>query len=144
MIQPPEIPNKYMDIAKSKYARPSAYRSMYALKIALKDDKDFKEKYNEYKKKLSQDTGLRRWLNEKWIQVRPFVEENKIIQCGRDAGDDNPKVPACRPLRRVNSNTPITIGEILKKSSKKEILQEIKKKENDKNYRISWVKHLYE
>lgn len=144
MIIPPEIPKKYMDLASQKYSRHSAYKSMFALRMALKEDKEFKKEYDNYKKKLSQTTGLRRWLNEKWVQVRPYIESNKIIECGRNTGDDNPRVPACRPLRRISKDTPITIGEVLKKSSKKEILGEIRRKEMDPNYRIRWVKELYE
>ena len=62
--------------------------------------------------------------------------ENKIIQCGDREDDED--FPACRPLIRITKDTPITIKEVLKKSSKEAILREIRKKERNPNYRIDW------
>jgi hypothetical protein len=138
----PEIPQKFMDLADKIYDRHSAYKSMYAIRLALEQDPVFKKKYDKYKASIKTNTGLRRWIQEDWIQVRPYLENNESVQCGRD--DTLNRVPACRPLRRINKETPVTIGEILKRATKEEILEEVKKKEKDPDYRIRWVKKLYE
>lgn len=144
MVVRPEIPDKYKEMAKRVYDRHSAYSSMYALRLALEQDDDFKKKYLRYRQTLSGKEGLRRWIKEDWIQVPPYLEKGEVIACGRETEDDGIKIPACRPLRRISKDTPVTINEILKKSSKKEILEEIQKKEKDREYRIKWVKKLYE
>lgn len=136
-MERPKIPTKYLFIADKIYKRKGLYRSAYALKIALQDDPDFKNKYEKWLKgKKSPVSGQRRWFREKWISVKPYILENKIIQCGDREDDED--FPACRPLYRITKDTPITIKEVLKKSSKEAILREIRKKERNPNYRIDW------
>lgn len=136
-MERPKIPAKYLFIADKIYKRKGLYRSAYALRKALEGDEEFRMKYEKWlKTKKSPISGQRRWFMEKWISVKPYILENKIVQCG-DRGE-NEDFPACRPLIRINKNTPITIKEVLKKSSKEGILREIRKKELNPNYRIDW------
>ena len=63
-------------------------------------------------KKPSKDKGIQRWLKgEEWIKVEPYVKDGKVVKCG--TGDKH----ACRPLNRVNKDTPITMKEVIKKWS---------------------------
>jgi hypothetical protein len=135
-MERPKIPTKYLFIADKVHKRKGLYRSAYALKLALDDDPDFKKKYDMYlKEKPKVLTGQRRWFEEEWISVRPFIESGKIIRCG-DPQDKN--FPACRPLKRITKDTPITINELLEKTTKSKILKEVEKKEKNPNYRIDW------
>jgi hypothetical protein len=135
----PKIPKKYLDKAGEKYKRHSLYKSAYALNLALKEDPEFKKKYDEYlknkKKKDKKPSGLNRWIKEKWISVRPFLESGEVIKCG-DPKDR--RFPACRPTIRISEDTPRTLSEILKSSSKEKILKEVLKKEKNPDYIIKW------
>lgn len=138
-MERPKIPQKYLFIADKVYKRPGLYRSAYALKLALDDDIDFKKDYEKWiSQKGPKLSGLRRWLKaEKWISVRPYLENGEIVKCG---SSDSPEFPACRPLIRYDKNTPITIKELLKKTTKEKILKEVEKKERNPDYRINWEK----
>ena len=59
--------------------------------------------------------------------------KGKKVQCG--SGDDK---HACRPLKRVNAKTPITIDEVIKKHGKKKVIELAEKKRKDLNTRINW------
>ena len=103
---------------------PSAYASMWI-------SKEYKKRGGKYKNKKN-NKGTTRWLDEKWIQVIPYLN-NIIIDCGKG---DNKK--ACRPLKRITDKTPITIEEVIKKCGKKKVKQLANKKKNDMNNRINW------
>lgn len=136
-MERPKIPARYLFIADKIYKRKGLYRSAYALRKALEGDAEFRMKYEKWlKAKKSPVSGQRRWFQEKWISVKPYILENKIVKCGDR--EDNEDFPACRPLVRISKDTPITIKEVLKKSSKEGILREIRKKELNPNYRIDW------
>ena len=90
-------------------------------------------------KKGNPKKGLTRWFKEKWVQVVPYLEKGKIIECGgenmkwkRSAGK------ACRPLHRITDETPITIKELLKLHEKKDIIKMAKKKERSPSKRVVW------
>ena len=91
--------------AKTKFKR---YPSLYASAWISREYKKRGGKYSGTKKTkrpASRSKGIRRWFDEQWIQVVPYLTKNKIVQCG----DDNVDGKACRPLKRINSKSPITI-----------------------------------
>lgn len=110
--------------ADEVYKRPSAYKSAYI-------QKEYKKLNGRYKYKTK---GLKRWFDEKWIQVIPYIQENKIIQCG----EDNKHKKACRPLKKINKNSPETIDELINKYGKDKILNLAKEKNKNMNLRINW------
>ena len=81
--------------------------------------------------------GLLRWFKEEWVQVVPYVKDNKIIECGGVHMNKSPG-KACRPLHRVTKDTPITIDELLHIHSKKDILKMAKDKEKSPSKRLTW------
>ena len=85
------------------------------------------------------DYGLNRWFAEDWIQVSPFLEKGKKIECGGKRQSDRIG-KSCRPLYRITKDTPITIPELLKKYSKKDILTIAKEKERSPKKRVDWKK----
>jgi hypothetical protein len=123
---------KIKNQAKIKFDRfPSAYASMWIAKTYKKQGGRYTTKKNK------SNTG--RWLNEKWIQIVPYFEDNKIIACG----EDNKDAKACRPLKRVDEDTPKTIKEIKNEYGKDKVLQLAKKKNKDMKGRLNWEKGTF-
>ena len=54
---------------------------------------------------MARHSGLKRWFNEKWVDVKTGKP------CGRKKGE-NRAYPACRPSKRVSSKTPKTASEM--------------------------------
>ena len=87
--------------------------------------------------RASADSGLTRWFRERWIQVVPYLERGAVVACGgqhlsQRAGK------ACRPLRRITADTPITIAELLRLHTKAELIRAAKAKERDPDKRLVW------
>jgi len=53
-----------------------------------------------------QHGGLDRWFAEKWVDVKTGKE------CGRQKGEKRKGYPACRPSKRISSDTPKTASEL--------------------------------
>jgi hypothetical protein len=53
-----------------------------------------------------QHGGLDRWFAEKWVDVKTGKD------CGRQEGESRAGYPACRPSKRINSQTPKTSSEM--------------------------------
>tara|TARA_B100001063_G_C16618174_1_gene479278 strand:- start:468 stop:899 length:432 start_codon:yes stop_codon:yes gene_type:complete len=115
---------KAKKIADVTYKRHSAYKSMYIQKV-------YKEMGGTYKNNKPSG-GVSRWNKEKWIQVLPYLIKGEIIPCG----SSNKQNKVCRPLKRVNSSTPITLPELLKLHSKEDLIKLARKKNRDMNGRI--------
>ncbi len=122
----PKIYEKAKKEADEKYKRHSAYKSMYITKRY----KEMGGKYSGSRKKAS----TTRWNKEEWIQVIPYLKTGQKIACG----DDNKKNKVCRPFKRVDKNTPITIKELQKLHSNKDLIKLAEKKIKDMNGRVLW------
>tara|TARA_B100001094_G_C18152671_1_gene784565 strand:- start:58 stop:684 length:627 start_codon:yes stop_codon:yes gene_type:complete len=133
---------------KTKFQKTSRWPSAYGSGFLVKEyKKAFKEKYGNkspYKTqkksrkstkksrkstKKSNKNNLTRWFNEKWVNVCK-KKSGKYVPCGRKKGSMK-KYPYCRPLHRINSGTPMTVGEIKKKYGSKK-LKEMCKRKNSK------------
>tara|TARA_R110002167_G_scaffold343688_1_gene552862 strand:- start:185 stop:583 length:399 start_codon:yes stop_codon:yes gene_type:complete len=116
---------KAKKIADDTYKRPSAYKSMFI-------SKKYKELGGKFKNK---GTGkLSKWIEEEWIQVLPYLESGKKVVCGSGANKKG-----CRPFKKINSNTPMTINELIKKHGKTKLLELAKLKRKNMNTRINWT-----
>ncbi len=102
----------------------SAYKSMYI-------QKQYQRMGGSYSKK---GKGLKNWRDEKWIQVLPFLTEGKRIACG-DGGTGK---KSCRPTKKIDSKTPITINELIKIHGKKKLIEIATEKVNNMDKRINW------
>ena len=80
--------------------------------------------------------SLRRWFKEEWVDVKTGKP------CGRQKGEKRGGYPACRPSKRVSSETPkttkeMTSGETRKfkasKTSSKKIAYQHRRKKNNRN-----------
>jgi len=136
---------------KAKFQKTSRWPSAYGSGFLVKEyKKAFKEKYgnkspyktqkksNKKSKKSRKSTkksrktnknNLTRWFNEKWVNVCK-KKSGKYVPCGRKKSSMK-KYPYCRPLHRINSGTPMTVGEIKKKYGSKK-LKEMCKRKNSK------------
>jgi hypothetical protein len=120
------IYKKSLDKANKVYGiKTSAYRSAYIVKTY----KELGGKINNKSPKLD------RWFKEKWIQVVPYLKEKKIVECGTKTKSLG---KACRPLKRITKDTPITIKELEKIHSKKDLIRVAKIKDKSPNKRITW------
>lgn len=119
--------NKIKQEAKNKFINQGIYKDAYIIKNYIKHLGEFGDNTFEmdYFKKIIN------FLAEKWINVELYLEEHKICDL-----EELQHAKCIRPLLRVNSDTPITINEILKLHNKKTILDIIKMKKPTQ--RINW------
>ncbi len=121
-----ELYSKAKKKATEKYgSKTSAYKSMYIVST-------YKKMGGKYSGK-KQNKGVDKWNNEKWIQVIPYLESGKKIECGFGSNSK-----ACRPLKRIDKNTPITLPELIKKHGKAPLLKIAKEKVKNMNKRVNW------
>tara|TARA_A100001391_G_scaffold131142_3_gene90388 strand:- start:358 stop:768 length:411 start_codon:yes stop_codon:yes gene_type:complete len=123
----PDLYRKARKKADETYKKNSAYKSMFIVSTYKK----LGGKYSGTK----ENKGVKRWNNEKWIQVVPFLESGKKIACG--FGSDS---KGCRPSKRIDKETPITIQELLKKHNKNDLLKVARQKKKDMSKRVNWNK----
>jgi len=130
-IKNPKLYIRAKKEADEKYKRHGLYKSAFI-------QKKYQELGGKYKdKKPSKDTGINRWLKgEMWIEVEPYLKNKKIVKCGTSGR----KGKACRPMKRVNNKTPVTLPELIKLHGKKKLLELVKQKQKDMNGRIFWKK----
>jgi len=112
---------KVKEIARSKFKSwPSAYGSAWLVK-------EYKRRGGKYKGKKQPDMGLKRWFDEKWINV---CELPKVVPCGRPTTtikNWKKKYPYCRPMRKVNKSTPKIASKLTKKEREKRCAKKRKK-----------------
>ncbi len=123
----PKLYEKAKKEADKVYSRHSAYKSMFI-------SKKYKELGGKYKTTKKKSGSTDNWTKEEWIQVIPYLTKGDKIVCGLD----NKKNKVCRPLKRINSNTPITINELLKLHKKQDLIKLANKKLKDMDGRIFW------
>lgn len=124
-VKNPSLYKKARKNADEKYKKNSAYKSMFIVS-------EYKRLGGQYKgeKKI---TGVKRWNMEEWIQVIPYLESGKKVACG--FGSEN---KACRPFKRIDKNTPMTIGALIKKHGKKKLMELARTKKQNMSRRINW------
>ena len=121
-----ELYEKVKKEADDKFKRKtSAYKSMWI-------SKTYQERGGKYKGKKKSLT--KRWRDEEWVQVIPYITKGDKIACG----DDNKENKVCRPLKRIDKDTPITIPELRRKYTDDNILKLARKKVNDMEGRVYW------
>ena len=114
--------------ARGRFERwPSIYASAWVVKT-------YKSRGGKYKGKKPKESGINRWFDEEWVQVSAYLNGKKKVQCGAQ----NRSEKACRPLKRVDENTPITIPELLKLHSKKKLIDLARQKRSDMKGRLFW------
>jgi hypothetical protein len=109
----PRIVNKnlYNSIKKKVKARSKVWPSAYASGRLVRE---YKSKGGKYRCEFG---SLDRWFKEKWVNVcKP--KGKGYATCGRSKSSKR-GYPYCRPLKRISSDTPTTVGELSKAKIKK-------------------------
>lgn len=129
---PTPLDTKLYDYVKSlaskKFKSPSGiYRSSWIVR-------EYKKLGGKYSGPKPTNSGLVRWFNEKWVDLKRPIKDskNKLLgyeKCGRKSANSKGNYPLCRPSIRINSKTPKTYKEL----SKSSIEDAKKKKKNYKN-----------
>ncbi len=132
-----KVPDQFIDKDKYIQARNhikklipkhSAWRSMKIVDY-------YKNQLNGRIKEDKNKSTLRRWLEEEWINFSEYMKGNKV-KCGDPKFIDK---SACRPLKRISKETPITADEVLKKHSKQLIKKQLEiKNNNPQNIILDW------
>lgn len=120
--------------AKAKYeVYPSAYANGYASAVCQGHKPDFlkvTQPNQEYMERigklksgdLQQSSNMGRWFKENWVNVCEPKTNGQYQPCGRKKGKLNQSdYPYCRPEFRIDSHTPMTVGEIIEKHGETEI-----------------------
>jgi hypothetical protein len=128
----PKNTKLYISVKKDAKNKFKSYPSLYASSWIVRE---YKRRGGVYSgKKPSKDSGISKWYTEQWVQVESYLKTGKKTQCGSSIT----LTKACRPIKRINSKTPITIPELLKIHSKNEIIKLSKKKQKDMGGRVMW------
>ena len=121
--------NSVKEKAKRKFEH---YPSLYASSWIVRQ---YKKEGGTYSgKKPSKTTGISRWYTEQWVQVEIYLKNGKQVECG----SSETKTKACRPLKRVDSKTPMTIPELLKIHTKETLIKLARQKQKDMKGRVMW------
>ena len=117
-----ELYNKMIERGKAMFpnAWPSAYASAWVVRQYKKAGGDY------------EGGNLDDWFREGWVDVVPLLKEGKIVKCGKGEGS------ACRPTKRINKDTPITLQELLEIHSVKEILKFAEQKRENMELKAQW------
>lgn len=110
--------------AKEKYqVYPSAYANAYASKVCqglapdsngvTAADPKYMERLGLLQAEPEGMSALQRWFKEEWVNVCEKDDKGNYKPCGRQAATRKAEdYPYCRPLHRVDKNTPRTVGEL--------------------------------
>ena len=93
----------------------SAYRSM---RISTTYKKEFNKKHpgqNAYSGPNTRKKGIRRWIDEEWINVGHYMKTGERIECGTTKKTGS--YSACRPWKKITKDTPKTLRGLLKSPS---------------------------
>lgn len=114
--------NSIKEEAKIKFlVFPNAYASFWMTN-------QYKKRGGRYIENTYDKNGLlKRWKDEKWVNICEKDEKGNYTPCGRKIANLNKKdYPLCRPSIRINEKTPKTIKEI----SEEERISMCKKKKS--------------
>jgi hypothetical protein len=132
-----EIPDNIVDkdlYIEAKNKADKIYKS-HGLYKSANINKEYQRLNGRYRnEKPDRNEGIQRWLDERWISILPYLLDGEIKQCG----SLNNQLIACRPLYRITGDTPITIGELIKKHGKSLLINLAKEKDKNPNIRINW------
>lgn len=111
-----ELYNKAKAEVNKNYDKPSAYRSMAYTRTYLKL---YREKYGDDKKAYrgKNPEELKTWRNEKWVDVKSFLQNpKKPIACG-NAAIKKGEYPLCMPTKEVAKYNKSELGLLVQRKN---------------------------
>jgi hypothetical protein len=130
-----EIPEEIKNMTKFKKMKSGIYKNLQMIREMKKD-----KKYDNYFKNVKAEGKMRRWLDEQWVDVKQALK-GVYKPCGRASVKEKP-YPACRPMKKISVDTPVTLPALLQEGAVNKIKEAIKKKEKNPKYRIEWQKMI--
>jgi len=123
-----ELYRKAKQKANEKYgSKTSAYKSMYIVKA-------YKDMSGTYTGTKQTSKGTTKWNQEKWVNVNAYLK-GKTVKCGETQKNKH----ACRPTKKIDSKTPITIQQVIKKHGKAAVKEAVQQKStNASANRLNW------
>jgi hypothetical protein len=119
-----ELWAKVQEMAKTTFREhPTAYSNAWAVRRYAKLGGEWE----------TEGGDLDEWFESNWIDVVALLKDGKVVQCGEGEGGK-----ACRPIKRLNKSTPITLQELLELHSVKEILKFAERKANNMELNAFW------
>jgi hypothetical protein len=128
----PKDPKLYETIKTRVKTRVGRWPSAYASGQVVQQYKAaFKKKYgpskDPYIEKKEKRGALARWYKEEWVDLCRPKKGGRYQPCGRAVMKG--KYPFCRPLKRVDKDTPMTVGEVINKFGLSKIRERCAKKQ---------------
>ena len=117
--------------AKEKFlVWPSAYASGWVVHT-------YKKRGGTYDSnaKTTDSYPLQRWYQENWVNVCEYVKTGTLQPCGRSRANWD-HYPYCRPEKRITSQTPTTLYELLKQQGMSELEQRCRRKREHPEQKI--------
>jgi len=130
-----EIPEEIKNMTKFKKMKSGIYKNLQMIREMKKN-----KKYDRYFKNVKAEGKMNRWLEEQWVDVKEALKGN-YKPCGRSSIKEKP-YPACRPMKKISGDTPITLPALLQEGAVNKIKEAIKKKEKNPKIRIEWEKMI--
>lgn len=119
-----------MEVKKSVQRWPSAYASG---QLVQKYKKAFEKKHGPkklaYTSKKIKLTSLERWFKETWVNLCKEKKNGQYASCGTRKGKT---YPYCRPMKRIDKSTPMTVYELINKYGKAKLKEQCKAKQKYK------------
>jgi hypothetical protein len=108
--------NKSKEEVNKNYDKPSAYRSMAYARTYLKN---YREKYGDDKKayKGKNPEELKTWRNEKWIDVKSFLQDPKNPTACGNAPIKSGEYPLCMPVKDLAKYNKSELGLLVQRKN---------------------------
>jgi hypothetical protein len=120
-----ELWAKIQEMAKTTFREhPTAYSNAWAVRRYAKLGGEWE----------TEGGDLDDLFREGWVDVVALLKDGKVVLCGEGEGS------ACRPTKRINKDTPITLQELLELYSVKDILKFAEQKRENMELKAQWRK----
>lgn len=111
--------------ADKVYKRDGLYKSAYI-------QKKYQELGGTYTGKKPKDAPISKWFSEKWIKVSDYLKDGSKTPCGEGNFD------GCRPTKKIDSKTPLTIKELIDKFGIEHLKKKVAEKKANPDKTIKW------
>lgn len=116
-----ELYKKISSRIRKEQPKNSAYRSM---RISTTYEKEFHKKHPNQNAFVGENTrkkGIRRWIDEEWINVGHYMKTGERIPCGTT--EETGSYSACRPWKKITKETPKTLKGLISHPSKRGMIR---------------------
>ena len=109
------------------------YKHYPKLFIMYKIRKEYTRRGGEYVEATIDGQRARR-LFERWVEVIPFLKKGHVVDCT----EKTYRSKCCRPMHRLDEDTPTTLPELLRVHNRHDILQMARRANKNPEKRVRW------